>query len=134
MSGLVLKLGPSERLLINGAVIENGPRRARLNILTAGASILRLRDALHPDEVNTPVARLCYATQLVLTGDTPLDDCSEQLLAEIDRIAFALRDTQSHAALSEARSAIEVGNAYRALRSMRSLLETEARLLALAAQ
>ena len=34
MSGLVLKLGPRERVLINGAVIENGDRRARLSIVT----------------------------------------------------------------------------------------------------
>ena len=45
MSGLILKLSPKERLLINGAVVENGDRRARLSILTAGANILRLRDA-----------------------------------------------------------------------------------------
>ena len=30
MTGLVLKLGPKERVLINGAVIENGDRRSRL--------------------------------------------------------------------------------------------------------
>jgi len=29
MAGLVLKLGPRERVLINGAVIENGDRRSR---------------------------------------------------------------------------------------------------------
>ena len=34
MSGLVLKLRPAERVLINGVVIENGDRRSRLNILT----------------------------------------------------------------------------------------------------
>lgn len=30
MTGLVLKLGPKERVLINGAVIENGDRRSRV--------------------------------------------------------------------------------------------------------
>jgi flagellar protein FlbT len=58
MSGLVLKLGPRERVLINGAVIENGDRRARLSIVTPNASILRLRDAIHPEEVTTPVRRV----------------------------------------------------------------------------
>ena len=48
MSGLVLKLSPKERLLINGAVIENGDCRCRLSIITPDANILRLRDALHP--------------------------------------------------------------------------------------
>ena len=69
MSGLVLKLGPHERVLVNGAVIENGDRRSRISILTPHANILRLRDAIAPDEVNTPVRRVCYIAQLVLSGD-----------------------------------------------------------------
>ena len=58
MSGLVLKLAPKERILVNGAVIENGDRRSRLSIMTPNANILRLRDAIHPDEVTTPVRRV----------------------------------------------------------------------------
>ena len=46
MPGLILKLAPGERFVANGVVIENGDRRARLNILTPGSSVLRLRDAL----------------------------------------------------------------------------------------
>jgi len=49
MSGLVLKLNPKERVLVNGAVIENGDRRSRVSILTPNANILRMRDALRPD-------------------------------------------------------------------------------------
>ncbi|MEO1424691.1 MAG: flagellar biosynthesis repressor FlbT, partial [Pseudomonadota bacterium] len=37
MSGLVIKLRPAERLMINGVVIENGDRRSRFNILTPDA-------------------------------------------------------------------------------------------------
>ena len=69
MSGLVLKLAPKERVLVNGAVIENGDRRSRLSIVTPDAHILRLRDAIHPEQANTPVRRVCYAAQLVLSGD-----------------------------------------------------------------
>jgi len=63
MSGLILKLAPNERVLINGAVIENGDRRTRIAVRTPDANILRLRDAIHPDDSNTPVARVCYATR-----------------------------------------------------------------------
>ena len=37
MSGLVLKLAPNERVLINGAVIENGDRRSKIAIKTPNA-------------------------------------------------------------------------------------------------
>ncbi|MBZ4689719.1 MAG: flbT [Cereibacter sp.] len=68
MTGLVLKLGPHERVLINGAVIENGERRSKLAVMTPNANNLRLRDAIHPGEVTTPVRRVCYIAQLVLSG------------------------------------------------------------------
>lgn len=48
MSGLILKLSPKERVLINGAVIENGDRRSRLAIMTPDANILRLRVPFTP--------------------------------------------------------------------------------------
>ena len=82
MSGLVLKLGPHERVLINGAVVENGDKRSRLAIMTPNANILRLRDAIHPQEANTPVKRVCYIAQLVLTGDATAEDTRPQLLRE----------------------------------------------------
>jgi flagellar biosynthesis repressor protein FlbT len=66
---LVLKLGPRERVIINGVVMENGDRRTRLQIITPDAKVLRLRDAIHPDEVTTPVRRVCYVAQLVLAGE-----------------------------------------------------------------
>ena len=68
MTGLVLKLGPRERIMINGAVMENGDRRTRLNVITPDAHVLRMKDAIHPDEVKTPVTRVCYIAQLVLAG------------------------------------------------------------------
>ena len=58
MTGLVLKLGPRERIMINGVVMENGDRRARLNVITPEANVLRLRDAIHPDDAKTPVRRV----------------------------------------------------------------------------
>ena len=81
MSGLILKLSPKERILINGAVIENGDRRSRLAIVTKDANILRLRDAIHPDEATTPVRRVCYAVQLVLSGDGDAESSRKSLLA-----------------------------------------------------
>ena len=50
MAGLKLRLKAHERVLINGTVIENGDRPCELSVMSQGAHILRLRDALHPDE------------------------------------------------------------------------------------
>jgi len=130
MSGLVLKLAPKERVLINGAVIENGDRRSRLSIVTPGANILRLRDAIHPQEVNTPVRRVCYIAQLVLSGDAVPEEAKLQLLRGIEQLSQVLTDLDSRTQLSLASDAVLEGQYYQALKAMRSLLPREERLMA----
>jgi flagellar protein FlbT len=130
MSGLVLKLGPKERVLVNGAVIENGDKRSRLSILTPNASILRLRDAIHPDQANTPVRRVCYVAQLVLSGDVTAGDARSQLLRGIEQLSQVLIDHDSRGFLDSASEAVIAGEFYRALKCLRALLPREERLMA----
>ncbi|MBC7154650.1 MAG: flagellar biosynthesis repressor FlbT [Rhodobacteraceae bacterium] len=130
MSGLVLKLGPRERVLINGAVIENGDKRSRLSIMTPNANILRLRDAIHPGEVTTPVRRVCYIAQLVLSGDTDAQTARMQLLRGIEQLSQVLTDHDSRAHLTAATAAVLEDAHYQVLKSLRALLPREARLMA----
>lgn len=130
MSGLVLKLGPKERVLINGAVIENGDRRSRLAIVTPDANILRLRDAIHPQEANTPVRRVCYATQLVLTGDRSVEESRLPLLRSIEELSQIFTDPDSRAFLADATDAVIADHHYRCLKALRNLLPRESRLMA----
>lgn len=130
MSGLVLKLGPKERVLINGAVIENGDRRARLAILTPNASILRLRDAIHPEEVTTPVRRVCYIAQLVLSGDVELADAKIQILRGMEQLSQVFTDADSRAQLARATEYLTEGQVYHTLKALRTLLPREERLMA----
>ncbi len=132
MSGLILKLGPNERVLINGAVIENGDRRSRLSVKTPNAHILRLRDALHPDEARTPVTRCCLDAQLMLTGDLDPAEGRRRLLAAIERLSRAFDDADSRRILDIAGNAALEGNAYQVLRAMKQLISREARLLGMA--
>jgi flagellar biosynthesis repressor protein FlbT len=132
MSGLVLKLGPHERVLINGAVIENGEKRSRLAIMTPGAHILRLRDAIRPDEVNTPVRRVCYIAQLVLSGDADPKEARLQLLRGIEQLSQVLTDYDSRTLLSQATAFVMEDQHYQVLKSLRSLLPREERLFAAA--
>ena len=132
MSGLVLKLGPHERVLINGAVIENGDKRSKLSIMTPNANILRLRDAIHPEEATTPVRRVCYIAQLVLSGDAGAGDTRHQLLRGIEQLSQVLVDPDSRALLAQASAAVVENEHYQALKALRGLLPREERLLAAA--
>lgn len=130
MSGLVIKLAPNERLLINGAVIENGEKRSKISIKTPNTNVLRLKDALHPDMVNTPVSRVCYVAQLILSGDADMAEGQQQLIRGIEQLTQVFEDRDSRKLLGEATENALSGNIYQALRRLRDLLPREARLLA----
>lgn len=130
MSGLVLKLGPHERVLINGAVIENGDKRSRLSVMTPNANILRLRDAIHPGEATTPVRRVCYMAQLVLSGDAEPGEMRMSVLRAIEQLSQVLTDHDSRTQLALASRAVLDAEYYAALKSLRSLLPREERLMA----
>jgi flagellar biosynthesis repressor protein FlbT len=131
MTGLVLKLGPRERIMINGVVMENGDRRARLNVLTPDANVLRLRDAIHPDEAKTPVKRVCYIAQLVLAGEADPEEGRRQLLRGIEQLSQVFQDPDSRTHLSAATAALGESRFYQAMRALRCLLPRETRLLSL---
>lgn len=132
MSGLVLKLGPHERVLINGAVIENGEKRSRLAVVTPNANILRLRDAIHPEQANTPVRRVCYIAQLVLSGDADAGETRQQLLRGIEQLSQVLTDHDSRSQLALASRAVLEDQPYQVLKALRALLPREERLFAAA--
>ncbi|MEC3861625.1 flagellar biosynthesis repressor FlbT [Mesobacterium sp. TK19101] len=134
MTGLVLKLAPKERVLINGAVIENGDRRSRICIMTPNANVLRLKDAIHPDDAVTPVRRLCYTVQLVLTGDRSSDQAKPGAILRMEELSRVFTDPDSRDLLRRASQALIEDNFYACLKSLRALLPREERLLAVAAR
>lgn len=133
MSGLILKLTPGERFMINGAVLENGAQRGRIRILTENANVLRLRDAIHPDEVNTPVRRVAYIAQLVLAGEVSAEEARPQLLTGIEQLSQVFTDDDSRSRLDTATVAVGEARFYQAMKALRGLLAREARLMEYAA-
>ena len=131
MAGLVLKLSPNERILINGVVMENGDRKATLKIKTPQASILRLRDALHPDDASTPVTRAYYIAQLAVAGTLDEDAAYDQLTPRLGELAHAFSPTPKHAAtLLQALENLRKRNFYAVMRSLHPLIAAERELLA----
>lgn len=132
MSGLVLKLRPRERIMINGVVIENGERRSSLNVLTPEANVLRLRDAIHPHEVNTPVKRVVYVAQLILAGEAEREEGTRQLLTGIEQLSQVFTDSESQMQLNSATQNVRDSRFYQALKQLRSLMPREKALFEIA--
>lgn len=129
MAGLVLKLGPRERVLINGAVLENGTRRSRFSIVTPSANVLRLKDAIHPDSARTPMSRICYQLQLVLAGSSEPELAVGQIEAQLRELVKILPDPLFQEQLLRACQAVVSGKFYQALKALKPLLPVEEKLL-----
>ncbi len=131
MAGLVLKLAPRERVLINGVVMENGDRKTVLKVMTPDAAILRLRDALHPEQAVTPVTRAYYTAQLCVAGTADPEQARAELAAMLSSLAHVFAPLAEGRAVEDARAQLDKGRFYSVMRSLKPLIEVEARLLEL---
>ena len=127
MSGLVLKLAAGERVLVNGALIENGDKPSSLRIADGDARVLRCRDALKPEDVNTPVKQVYYAIQLLITGDLKDKEVIPAILKECDQLKPIFERINSEM-IPTLCSMVERGNYYSALCHLRNILVIEAEL------
>ena len=128
MSGLTLSLSAHESFYINGALLENGDRPARIRIKDGDARVLRCRDALLPQDVDTPVKRFYYGIQLVITGDIDEQTALPALFRECEVLAdvFKKISPQLFPALSEM---LQRANYYSALCQLRQVISLEASML-----
>ena len=127
--GLVLRLRPYEKFLVNGVVIENGDRRARLRVVTRDAHILRVRDALHPDEINTPARRLYYVAQLAVAGEADVEQTKSELVPGLAALRDALGPDLCRDELDTAVADAEAGRFYHVMRALSRVLPKEAAIL-----
>ncbi len=128
MSGLILNLKAGEKFLVNGVVLQNGPKRTQIRVETEGANILRLSDALHPNEASTPVKRVYYIAQLILTGDLSQEDGRASLIQGITDLQNVFRSLAEEQ-LEKALQAAEKGRYYSVLYSLKAVFPVEEELL-----
>lgn len=72
--------------MVNGVVIQNGDRKARLKVKTDGASILRMRDAIRPEDATTAEKRAYYIAQLAVSGELAPAEAGMMLGAALERL------------------------------------------------
>jgi flagellar protein FlbT len=128
MSGLVLKIAPGEKFIVNGALLENGDKPTRIRVLEANTRILRLQDALHPDDVDTPVKQVYYAIQLLITGDVDVAETVPAIDAQCCELLDVFR-TIGPDLIPTLREMLQRGNYYSALCHLRQILLIEAELM-----
>ena len=129
MPGLMLSLKANEKFLINGTLLQNGPRKSQIRIEEDDTRVLRLSDALHPDDVNTPVKRAYYLAQLILSGDMEEEKAAGELLSHLYRLQTIFTDERGAHLIGKATRAAETGRYYSSLCQLKHLLSHEAQIL-----
>lgn len=122
--GLKLSLKPNERLVINGAVIQNGERRAVLMIQNH-ASVLREKDILLPEEVTTPARRIYFAIMMIyLEGDEDTK-YQDEFIERMTEFMNAIRNATAIAQCVEIVQLVQSQRYYAALNACRRLYSFE---------
>ncbi len=123
---LIIDLKPGEKLIINGAVIENIGANTKLRVLN-DCTLMRQKEILSDADAVTPASRVYYALQCAYIfpehKDKYLEAFNECLLGYLEACPSA-RDIGVKIA-----TALSEGQFYKALKSAKGLLEHEADLL-----
>lgn len=130
MSGLILRLRPNEELFINGVLVQNGDRKANLRVKSADAAILRLRDAMRPEEATTPERRAYYIAQLAVAGQMERDEAAGILGAALKQLAAMYNGDPKSDAIGRAVDELEAGRIYSVMRRLREVIDIQPELRA----
>lgn len=125
---LNIKLKPNEIVIINGCIIENGPRKSTLKIKNF-ANVVRESDLITRGQATTPLSAIYYAIQSVLTNPSIVEKSVVEIQRTLAQLHTLLPDDESKDRIMEAANHVSAFNFYKALRVIRPLMENEAELL-----
>ena len=126
---LKLSLKPGERFVVNGAVLQNGDRRAVL-LLQNKASILREKDIIQPEDANTPVRRIYFPIMMMYLDPAGATGIYDEFLLRMNEFMGVTRQADVLRECVSTSREVMSGEYYKALTRCRRLLTYEQGLLA----
>ncbi|WP_306016714.1 flagellar biosynthesis repressor FlbT [Oceanicaulis sp. MMSF_3324] len=126
---LKLSLKPGEKFVLNGAVVENGDRRATL-VLQNKASVLREKDIMQEHEVDTPAKRIYFPVMMMYLSSTSQDGLYDEFVLRMTEFMNAVGSSDVMAECVSVSREVMAGEFYKALLRCRKLIQYEAKLLA----
>lgn len=126
---LRLRLKPDEKIVINGAVLSVGGSHAQTLVLHNKAAVLRGRDILLPEDVDTPIKRIYFAVQLLYLDPDDHARYAEEFLQRMEDVLNVTTSAGLRATLDSAGEAVGRGDYYGAMVKLREALDYEAQIL-----
>ena len=126
---LKISLKPGEKFVLNGAVIENGDRRANL-VLKNKAAVLREKDILQEGDVTTPVRRIYFPIMMMYLSDRKDDSLYDEFVLRMNEFMGVVSDPGVLSIRVSVSRDVMAGEHYKALMGCRKLMTYEAERLA----
>ena len=125
---LKLSLKPGERFVLNGAVVENGDRRATL-VLQNKASVLREKDIMQQDEADTPAKRIYFPVMMMYLSPQASNDFYEEFVLRMTEFMNVISNPDALSECVTISKDVMAGEYYKALLRCRKLINYEAERL-----
>ena len=125
---LKLSLKPGERFVVNGAVLQNGDRRAVL-LLQNKASILREKDIIQPEEANTPTKRIYFPIMMMYLDPAEANNYYDEFVLRLSEFMGVTNSTDILKECVSLSREVMAADYYKALTRCRKLLTYEQGLL-----
>lgn len=129
MTGLVIKLKPNEKVLVNGVILQNGDRAASIRVRSNDVAILRARDAIQKEEANTPLKRIYYIAQLAMAGEADAETAAKEILQGVEPLKSIFAGEEALRELERAEAAANERKFFVAMRAVKKLFPLEEALL-----
>lgn len=121
---LKLSLKPGEKFVLNGAVLQNGDRRASL-ILQNKASVLREKDILQEDEVNSPARRIYFPVMMMYLDEAGSQKYYEEFAGRLAEFMGVIKNPTVLMDCLNISKHVMAKEFYKALMLSRKLIEYE---------
>ena len=125
---LKLSLKPGERFVVNGAVLQNGDRRAVL-LLQNKASILREKDIIQPEDATTPGRPIYFPITMMYLDPAGANQFYDEFVMRLNEFMGAIRSTDILKECVSLSREVMSADYYKALTRCRKLLTFEQGLL-----
>ena len=125
---LKLTLKAGERLVVNGAVIQNGDRRCNF-VIQNKASILREKDIMQPEEANTPSRRIYFALMMLYMDDKRTKKYQDEFIDRMSEFMDAVSSPEIISLCVDIIRLSQTGSYYKSLVVCKKLFPLEAEIL-----
>ncbi|MBQ1541456.1 flagellar biosynthesis repressor FlbT [Caulobacter sp. CCUG 60055] len=121
---LKLSLKPGEKFVLNGAVVQNGDRRGTL-ILQNKASVLREKDIMQAEDVNSPARHIYFPVMMMYLDEGGATRYYDEFALRLNEFMNVIRNPAVLADCVAASRHIMAREYYKALMLCRKLVEYE---------